>query len=409
MKREKLSEAIGNISSCYIKEAVEYQAEEYTHRSKRLFVKWGSLVACLCLIAAGVFVALKIGLFDSDDFVGNIPQGDIIPDGGVGNTAPDIEDVENTIFSIANGALYLEIYDCYTIPNQADVITVCITECKGNNEIFFRSSNRFPNQIIRRIESTDERQIATKINGAFSLRLLEEQELVYLNIYFDSGTFIRSAGANVGASFDANCDPYAPIDEDHSSSNTEMPATVYFECSAIAPDLGYDEIIFSRFLSEISNEPKINIFGTTENFEEAVNAVGIQALFLLEEYTPSNISYSKTNELTRLVYSYGTNAVVTVKALEYHNIDYTLDTFVYSTDIIDYDLYPLNAETTLESGHPYNIYTCYKNEEDFKSEIAVLNYTDNGYNIFFVIQFELFGENTKYDVKALMEQMVLID
>ena len=294
MKREKISEAMGNISSRHIKEAAEFKAEEKPHRSKNAWMKWVSIAACFCLIITGVFAAFQMGLFDNNDLGGANPE--IIP-GNNGDGNPDIDNDEyNNIFSIANGSLYLEIYDAYTIPNEADVITIYLSECKGNNEVFFRSSNKIADQIIRRIESTDGKQVATNNNGVFTLDLIEDQDFVALNLYFDAGTFKKSVEINggTGENADVDYDPNAPVDEDvpddNTSTTTAIPATVYFECSAILPDRGYDEIYFSRVLSAIANEPKVNIFGTTDNLEEAINAVGLQALILFEEYTPSNIS-----------------------------------------------------------------------------------------------------------------------
>ena len=413
MKREKISEAMGNISSRHIKEAAEFKAEEKPHRNKNAWMKWVSIAACFCLIITGVFAAFQMGLFDNNDLGGADPE--IIP-GNNGDGNPDIDNDEyNNIFSIANGSLYLEIYDAYTIPNEADVITIYLSECKGNNEVFFRSSNKIADQIIRRIESTDGKQVATNNNGVFTLDLIEDQDFVALNLYFDAGTFKKSVEINggTGENADVDYDPNAPVDEDvpddNTSTTTAIPATVYFECSAILPDRGYDEIHFSCVLSAISNEPKVNIFGTTDSLEEAINAVGLQALILFEEYTPTNISYTKTNDNALVTYQYGANATVTVRIYEYYNIDYTLETFVNSTNVIDYDLYPLTTETEREKdGLPYNLYVCYKNDDEWKSEIAVLNYTGEGNNIFFVVQFDLSGENVQQEVKYLVEQMTLI-
>lgn len=50
MKRAKISEAMGNISSRHIKEAAEFKVEEKTHRSKTPWVKWVSIAACFALI-----------------------------------------------------------------------------------------------------------------------------------------------------------------------------------------------------------------------------------------------------------------------------------------------------------------------------------------------------------------------
>ena len=413
MKREKISEAMGNISSRHIKEAAEFKAEEKPHRNKNAWMKWVSIAACFCLIITGVFAAFQMGLFDNNDLGGADPE--IIP-GNNGDGNPDIDNDEyNNIFSIANGSLYLEIYDAYTIPNEADVITIYLSECKGNNEVFFRSSNKIADQIIRRIESTDGKQVATNNNGVFTLDLIEDQDFVALNLYFDAGTFKKSVEINggTGENADVDYDPNAPVDEDvpddNTSTTTAIPATVYFECSAILPDRGYDEIHFSCVLSAISNEPKVNIFGTTDSLEEAINAVGLQALILFEEYTPTNISYTKTNDNALVTYQYGSNATVTVRIYEYYNIDYTLETFVNSTNVIDYDLYPLTTETEREKDElPYNLYVCYKNDDEWKSEIAVLNYTGEGNNIFFVVQFDLSGENVQQEVKYLVEQMTLI-
>ena len=413
MKREKISEAMGNISSRHIKEAAEFKAEEKPHRNKNAWMKWVSIAACFCLIITGVFAAFQIGLFDNNDLGGADPE--IIP-GNNGDGNPDIDNDEyNNIFSIANGSLYLEIYDAYTIPNEADVITIYLSECKGNNKVFFRSSNKIADQVIRRIESTDGKQVATNNNGVFTLDLIEDQDFVALNLYFDAGTFKKSVEINggMGENADVDYDPNAPVDEDipddNTSTTTAIPATVYFECSAILPDRGYDEIHFSCVLSAISNEPKVNIFGTTDSLEEAINAVGLQALILFEEYTPTNISYKKTNENALVTYQYGANATVTVRIYEYYNINYTLETFVNSTNVIDYDLYPLTTETKREKdGLPYNLHVCYKNDDEWKSEIAVLNYTGEGNNIFFVVQFDLSGENIQQEVKYLVEQMTLI-
>lgn len=405
MKREKISEALGNINSLYIEEA------EYSEVPHRVFwTKWLSLVACFCFIVVGAFVAFKNGLFDNE-IVGNIPNGDIAP-GDKNEEGPGADNDEyKNYFSISNSALGLEIYDIYTIDGEADVITVYITECKNISRIFFRSSDRMPNQVIRHIESTDKQQVATKDNNIFIFDFLEGQDFVYLNLYFDEGTFKKSAEINgeTNDKVDIDYDPNSPIDDGHVSSTTKAPVTVYFECSAISPEGGYTEISISQVMSAISNEPKVNIFGTTNSLEKAINAVGLQAVLLFEEYTPTSINYSKTNDMTHVKYQYGINAVVTVHIYEYYKIDYTLDDFVYSTEVFDYELYPCVTETNRKDRLSYALHSCYKNDEEYKSEIAVLNYTENGYNIFFVVKFDLYGENIEYNVELLLEQMKLVD
>ena len=382
-----------------------------TQNKKRM--KWGAIAACFGLMLAGVLAAFQTGLFDNIEL--GRPRPDIIP-GSNGNSEPGVDkDEYHNFFSISNGVLCLEIYDSYTIPDEADVITVYLTECQGVSQVYFRSSDKIDGQIIRRIESTDGKQIATNDNGVFTLDFLEGQDFVCLNLYFDAGTFKKSAELNgsTTGNEDVDYDPNAPVDEDvpddYTSSTSAIPATVYFECSALDPNFGYDEIQFASVLSAISNEPTVNIVGSTDNLEEAVNAIGLQALLMFEEYSPRNISYSKTNGMSQLIYSYGLNAVVTVKAYEYYKVDYTLDTFVGSTNLVDYLLYPFNTRSELENGLEYDIYTCYKNDEEFRSEIAVLHYTNDGNSIFFVVQFDLSGENMQHEIKYLMQQMKLVD
>ncbi len=411
MTQKNLLDAVGRIDAKLITEAAP--DVPYRKNTNKTWGMWGAIAACFCLILAGVFAAFYMGLFDNIEL--GRPQPDIIP-GSDGNSEPGVDNDEyHNFFSISNGVLCLEIYDSYTIPDEADIITVYLTECSGVSHVSFRSSSKMADQIIRRIESTDGKQVATYDNGVFTLDFLEGQDFVCLNLYFDVGTFKKSAelyGSTTGNE-DVDYDPNAPVDEDvpddYTSSTSAMPATVYFECSALDPSFGYDEIRFASVLSAISNEPKVNIVGSTDNLEEAVNAIGLQALLVFEEYSPRNISYSKTNGMSQLVYSYGLNAVVTVKAYEYYKADYTLDTFVGSTNLVDYLLYPFNTRSELENGLEYDIYTCYKNDEEFRSEIAVLHYTDDGNSIFFVVQFDLSGENMQHEVKYLMQQMKLVE
>lgn len=56
MKREKISEAMGNISSRHIKEAAEFTMEEKPHKIKTSWVKWASVAAaCMVLVVMATF------------------------------------------------------------------------------------------------------------------------------------------------------------------------------------------------------------------------------------------------------------------------------------------------------------------------------------------------------------------
>lgn len=78
MKREKISEAMGNIGSRHIKEAAEFKAEEKPHRSKTPWVKWASLAACFCLIIVAAFAVIPmLNDGDGNEIVDNVLPTDI--------------------------------------------------------------------------------------------------------------------------------------------------------------------------------------------------------------------------------------------------------------------------------------------------------------------------------------------
>ena len=76
MKREKISEAMGNISSRHIKEAAEFKAEEKPHRSKNAWMKWVSIAACFCLIIVAALAIIPM-LNNGNEIVDNILPTDI--------------------------------------------------------------------------------------------------------------------------------------------------------------------------------------------------------------------------------------------------------------------------------------------------------------------------------------------
>lgn len=78
MKKEKISEAMGNISSRHIEEAAEYKAEEKPHRSKTLWVKWVSIAACFCLIIVAAFAVIPmLNNGDGNEIIDNVLPTDI--------------------------------------------------------------------------------------------------------------------------------------------------------------------------------------------------------------------------------------------------------------------------------------------------------------------------------------------
>jgi len=80
MKKEKISEAIGNIDEKYVAEAAEYVARPSSFRKNLL--RWGSVAACLCLAAVIAVNVIPVGDRDKDTVVpgftegaGDLPEG----------------------------------------------------------------------------------------------------------------------------------------------------------------------------------------------------------------------------------------------------------------------------------------------------------------------------------------------
>ena len=68
MKKEELYEALGQIDEAYISDAGRPPKKTATTRhSRSAFMKWGSLAACFCLIAATVFTLHRIDLGPKKD------------------------------------------------------------------------------------------------------------------------------------------------------------------------------------------------------------------------------------------------------------------------------------------------------------------------------------------------------
>lgn len=55
MTEERLYEAIGELDEKYVK-----NAREYKRKRKSAWMKWGAMVACLCVVIGGVFIEVKL-------------------------------------------------------------------------------------------------------------------------------------------------------------------------------------------------------------------------------------------------------------------------------------------------------------------------------------------------------------
>lgn len=86
MRKNKISEAMGNINQKYVNEATAYTGEAKTAR-RPVWMKWGAVAACFALVAAIGFGLFQSGLFGGNEQIGTLDNGSKInfvkSDGGV--------------------------------------------------------------------------------------------------------------------------------------------------------------------------------------------------------------------------------------------------------------------------------------------------------------------------------------
>ena len=87
MTNEKLYEVLGDINEKYVNEAREYRKAK-----KPVWVKWGAMAACLCLVVVGALVVPSL--------INNTPVGDI-------DTPPIVADIAPMV--CINGELYRDV------------------------------------------------------------------------------------------------------------------------------------------------------------------------------------------------------------------------------------------------------------------------------------------------------------
>lgn len=104
MKKEQLYEAIGDINENYINDAHKTEKK----KSRPVWLKWGAIAACLCLVAVGV-IRIGIGFVPSN--VGDIyRQGALVEIDNVSNLPAEFDGtilVENMVFS---DNVWIELY-----------------------------------------------------------------------------------------------------------------------------------------------------------------------------------------------------------------------------------------------------------------------------------------------------------
>ena len=75
MNSKKFSEAMSELDSKYVDEAINYKKKS----KKPIWIKWGAIAACLCLVVAGITVSQILNVFP--DYGAGIDPGGTHPDG----------------------------------------------------------------------------------------------------------------------------------------------------------------------------------------------------------------------------------------------------------------------------------------------------------------------------------------
>lgn len=89
MKKNEISEIIGNINDKYVDEAILYTGKENKIRHNRI-MKWGTIAACLCIALIGVFAIPKLNPSISKS-VGHTDTGNVssFHDSELNSSVPD--------------------------------------------------------------------------------------------------------------------------------------------------------------------------------------------------------------------------------------------------------------------------------------------------------------------------------
>ena len=130
MKREKISEAMGNISSRHIKEAAEFTMEEKPHKSKTSWVKWASVAACFCLIIVASIMVIPNILNDPNENADKITLQGVTVNSSIGQLTLTESNIENnqctfTLIKENNKPIYIcfrgfSILETYTDENGVE-------------------------------------------------------------------------------------------------------------------------------------------------------------------------------------------------------------------------------------------------------------------------------------------------
>lgn len=139
MRKNRISETIGNIDQKYVNEATTYTGEEKAvHRP--IWMKWGAIAACFALVAVIGFGAFRSGLFVGNEQIATLDNGSKInfvkSDGGVAqfDIAFEISTRDLTEDEIANLFGDLPVTG-YALFNEEDDVVLGIEGQYGNMKL----------------------------------------------------------------------------------------------------------------------------------------------------------------------------------------------------------------------------------------------------------------------------------
>ena len=391
MKKEELFEAIGDINEDYVNEA----RKDSKKKVRSIWMKVGALVACLCLV---------VGLATIFPWNGN--EGSHKPE-----IVPPDNDMQEGIPGYSIQGVTIEFYDCY-IGEQSDVLVLYFPDITLV-DIYIKEVD-IDNKIID-VEIRNDTKEVTFENDVYTVDV-DGLESAYVEIHFAPGTLEGNKIIQDNPVDDEPNVDLVPLPEDdaehgvdsdeyHESQTTNI-TMLTFLCSITMPDGGYEQITYVKNFDYINDEPLINLVGRTDTIEEAMEIVDIEQVLVLdmEGHEIDSIVYDKNNTSTCVTVDYDLNSFVTIRTIAQNGAsrDEIVERYV------DTELYLLDenyVDITFDSGCTGNLYVCYKSDTEWQGAFAVLEYHENFYDYFLVIEIDLYGEELKYSFKEILNQM----
>ena len=133
MKRNKISEIIGNISEEYVTEAIEYNKKKYTYKKR---IVWGAIAACFILIITFGSMLIKDVLpgSESEKIVVHNDEETIIfeKSDSIGITQSDMAFTFKEKFRIINEYYSKGYYIAIEVKGNTGQHWVAVNDIKGN-------------------------------------------------------------------------------------------------------------------------------------------------------------------------------------------------------------------------------------------------------------------------------------